>query len=381
MRLGFACLWDLNPRRTWSYTPWDLREALRRRSDIEVVDVGFAVPKLLRRALQLMSLKRRSGRWVTPWKHVRVWQAALERQLERRAKALGCDVVLQIQDLGATSTPFLIYQDFSYDIVLECLREGSLGMREYFPNLDAAEIERLRARQLRIYARASRLLTMSDFMRQSLIEHTGMSPEKVVTVLPGVSATDVEAARGTREEPPRNRPRRRLLFIGTTFIVKGGDLVLAALAILRKRQPDVTLTIVGPASWPLTSAIPEGVTFLGRLDPERLPDLYRQHDLLVVPSRLEGFGKVFVEAFFHGLPCIGRRAFAMPELIHPGVNGDLVESDNPEELAQRIEAVLANDAIYGNCASAQGTAAARFTWDRAANDVVMAARSVAPPGR
>jgi glycosyltransferase involved in cell wall biosynthesis len=374
LRLGFACIWDSNPRRTWSYTPWDLREALRRRPGVEVVDIGFTVPNLLRRVLQLASLKRRAERWVTPWKYLRVWESALEYELNRRANALGCDVVLQIQDLGATSRPFLIYQDFSYDVILDCLRENSLGLREYFPHLDAESIRRLRARQVRIYGRATRLLTMSEFLRRSLIESTKIDPTKVVTVLPGVSAADTS----TRAAFPINgarriSPRRRLLFIGTTFLVKGGDVVLAALALLRRRYSDMTLTIVGPSAWPGQGQIPEGVRFLGRLDPEGLPELYRQHDLLVVPSRLEGFGKVFVEALSHGLPCIGRRAFAMPELIEAGVNGDLVESDNPEELARRIDAVLASDAIYANCRLSQSETVARFNWDRAAADVVNAA--------
>jgi glycosyltransferase involved in cell wall biosynthesis len=121
--------------------------------------------------------------------------------------------------------------------------------------------------------------------------------------------------------------------------------------------------------------VPEGVRFLGRLPPERLPDLYRSHDALVVPSRFEGFGKVFVEALSYGLPCIARRAFAMPELIQPRVNGDLVETDSPEELAMRIARVLETDVIYRNCEAASATARQRFNWDRAAEDIVRAARS------
>ncbi len=371
MKLGFACIWDANPRKTWSYTPWDLREALRRRSDVEVVDVGFTVPKLLRRGLQLASLKRRAGRWVTPWEHVRMWESAIEYELNRRAISLRCDVVLQIQDLGAISTPYMLYQDFSYDVMLDCLQQESLGLREYFPHLDMKSIMRRRARQLRIYEKSSCMLTMSDFLRQSLIDRTGIRPDRVVTVPPGVSTTLGEKTEDARIR--RKSPRKRLLFVGTTFLVKGGDLLLASLALLRKRHEDMTLTIVGPESWPLHGAIPEGVSFLGRVGPESLSGIYQQQDLLVVPSRLEGFGKVFIEALSHGLPCIGRRAFAMPELIQSGVNGDLVESDSPEELAMRIESVLTNDSVYRNCEAAKSQTKKRYDWDRAAEDVVKVA--------
>jgi glycosyltransferase involved in cell wall biosynthesis len=368
MRLGFACVWDENPRKTWSYTPWDLREALRRRSDVEVVDIGFHPPKWLRRALQLMALKRRNGRWIKPWEHVRVWEKGVELETGRRAQALRCDAVLQIQDLGAISTPYLIYQDFSYDIILECLSDqAQLGLREYFPHLDHAAIMRRRARQLRVYKSASRLLTMSEFLRQSLIERTHQDPRKVVTVWPGVSSLSAAGVRQTQS------PRRRLLFVGTTFRVKGGDVVIAAFEKLRERHPDMTLSIVGLQAWPLPTPMPAGVNFIGRVKPEQLSEIYLSHDLMVVPSRLEGFGKVFIEALSHGLPCIGRRAFAMPELIEAGVTGDLLERDDPAELATRIENVLANDEIYRNCEAKRASMLATFNWDRAARDVATAA--------
>ena len=74
-RVGFACVWEADAPRTWSYTPWELREALRRCSaDHEVVDLGIALPSALRRTMQLANLRRRGGRWVTPWEHWRPWE-------------------------------------------------------------------------------------------------------------------------------------------------------------------------------------------------------------------------------------------------------------------------------------------------------------------
>jgi glycosyltransferase involved in cell wall biosynthesis len=381
MRLGFACIWDRDPRRTWSYTPWDLREALKRRTDIEVVDVGFTLPTLLRRALQVASLRRRNHRWITPWKFMGVWQSALELELDRRAKALGCDVVLQIQDLGATSVPYMIYQDFSYDIAIANLLSGSTALREYFPSFDVVNLQKLRRRQLRIYEGATALLAMSNFLRHSLVTTTGVCPDKVVTVWPGVSTVAPVDEVGGVLIPERGAPRRRLLFVGTSFLVKGGDQLLEAFQILRHKDPSVTLTVAGPAQWPVQSPVPQGVQFLGRVDPEKLTRLYLQHDLLVVPSRLEGFGKVFVEALSHGVPCIGRRAFAMPELIQSGVNGDLVESDDPEELARRIERVLGDEGVYRNCNAARQVVSSTFNWDRAAADVVKVAQSIGRPNK
>ena len=68
-----------------------------------------------------------------------------------------------------------------------------------------------------------------------------------------------------------------------------------------------------------------------------------------MPSRYEPFGVVFTEALARGLPCIARDAYAMPEIVTPGVSGALVTSDDEHELAAAIAAALVDDALYEAC--------------------------------
>jgi glycosyltransferase involved in cell wall biosynthesis len=368
VRLGFACVWDADPRRTWSYTPWELRAALRRQAGAEAVpDVGITVPKMARTALRMAATRRKGGRWVAPWEQLAPWERWSEAHVDLRARIQHCDAMLQIQDIGVVRTPYFLYQDLSYDVVLRLLDEGSDGLRHYFPHLDRATVLRRRDRQLRIYEHAAGVLTMSRFLAESLVKDTGLDSSKVHTVSPGASAR----APGHATTPPgdhhrRVGQRRRLLFVGTTFWVKGGDTVVAALEILRREvDPAITLTIAGPDHWPLAGGIPEGVRFLGRVEADEVAALYDAHDLLVVPSRLEGFGKVFLEALSHGMPCVGRDAFAMPELITPE-RGGLVHSEDPAELATCINSVLTDDAIFDHCAVHADQVVENFTWDRAA---------------
>jgi glycosyltransferase involved in cell wall biosynthesis len=94
------------------------------------------------------------------------------------------------------------------------------------------------------------------------------------------------------------------------------------------------------------------------------------HDLFVMPSRLEGFGMVFVEALARGLPCIGRRAFAMPELIDDGVTGAIVDSLDPKDVAEAIRRTLASDEIYAEVEGQADQVATRFSWDQTAARVI-----------
>jgi len=151
--------------------------------------------------------------------------------------------------------------------------------------------------------------------------------------------------------------RRHLLFVGRDFRRKAGDLVVEAFRRVRERRPDVTLTIVGPTRWPLPGPVPEGVDFRGALGHDEVSELYATHDL---------FGIVFVEARSAGIPCVARDRCAMPELVEEGVCGTLQRSEDPDELAQRIEAALADDGLYARCAAGVDAVRRRYSWSAAA---------------
>lgn len=382
MKLGFACAWDARPELTWSHTPWNLRAALRERAAAgdEVVDVGITYPPALRSALKAATARRHDGRWVSMWRHSRPARSYGADAIRRALRRTPCDAVLQIQDLAALDTPYLLYQDLSYDVLMERAEtpEGLI----HFPTLTRDAVLRLRERQHQIYEQAAVILAMSQWFADHLVSRTGMPSGKVRVVHPGATAAqdlspEVLAAAAARRQAG---PRRRLLFVGKDFHAKAGDTVVAALALLRRDvDPEITLTVVGPDAWPLQSEIPDGVEFLGRVPVSEVSTLYDEHDLFVLPSRFEGFGISFVEALAHGVPCIGRRAFAMAEIVRPGENGDLIEGDDPAVLADRISRLLADPALYERTARNATTVATHYSWTRAADDVYTAAHAAIAP--
>jgi glycosyltransferase involved in cell wall biosynthesis len=363
-RLGFACNWDLDRTRTWSGTNWALYSALTRQ--IDTVDVGTRLTSPERRAWQMATRRRRNGMWVSTWETTRAWERYLLRDVQKRIASSNSDAVLEIQDIGVVDRPFFIYQDLSYDVLLRELATGSSGVSHFFKSLDHDVIQRRRERQHGVFARSAGVLAMSQAYAQSLIVETGLPPEKVHVVYPGATATSGQ----NRPRRIRDQPRTKLLFVGTSFLVKSGDVVVEAFKLLRRENPALTLTIVGPKSWPLETSIPEGVTFRGRVHRQQIVPIMDAHDLFVMPSRLEGFGMVFVEALARGLPCIGRRAFAMPELIDDGVTGAIVDSLDPKDVAEAIRRTLASDEIYAEVERQADQVATRFSWDQTAARVI-----------
>lgn len=375
MRIGFACAWDPRPEPTWSYTPWRLRGELRERAD--VVDIGLTYPSGIRLPLKALHARRVDGHWVSMWKHSGLARGYAQRVLRAGERASACDVVLQIQDLAPLRTPYLVLQDLSYDVLLDEL--DTHGRLVHFPSLGRSDALRLRDRQTRIYQQAAGVLAMSGWFAEHLVRVSGVPADKVHVVRPGASAAaavDQSTSDGVRPVTPR--PRRRLLLIGKDFFTKSGEQVVAALAVLRRDvDPGITLTVVGPREWPLSGAVPDGVRFLGRLPIDAVAPLYAEHDLFVMPSRFEGFGIALVEALSHGLPCVARDAYAMPEIVRPGDNGGLVTGTDPADLAGVVADVLADDGIYDRVAAQAAQVRRYYSWARAADEVLAVARRTA----
>ena len=135
----------------------------------------------------------------------------------------------------------------------------------------------------------------------------------------------------------------RVLFIGGDFPRKGGEELLAAwsAAGLADRAE---LTLV--TEYPMQGRIlPPGVAQVTGIAAysDRWRDLWRSTDLFVMPTRGEAFGMVYQEAAAAGVPAIGTRLNAVPEIIDDGITGLLVAPGSVAELTGAVRR-LADDA-------------------------------------
>src|SRR6185295_4157073 len=94
---------------------------------------------------------------------------------------------------------------------------------------------------------------------------------------------------------------------------------------------------------------------------------YEGARLLVQPSFEEGFGIPVLEAMSLGVPVIAANRGSLPEVV--GEAGPLVDPERPDEIANAIARLLADDAYAATCAS-RGLARARtFSWAQTAHRV------------
>lgn len=129
--------------------------------------------------------------------------------------------------------------------------------------------------------------------------------------------------------------------------------VIQSLPTVLQQVPDAFYVIVGDGSErKVFEDLAHGMglqakVFLpGSVSHELLPSYYAACDIFVLPSVKEGFGIVFLEAMYHGKACIGANAGGIPEVVHDGTTGLLVqESDIPTHLPQAILRLLTDQAL------------------------------------
>ena len=139
----------------------------------------------------------------------------------------------------------------------------------------------------------------------------------------------------------------RILCVGRLVPEKGFDLALAAFEILLRRFPSARLVFAGEGpeleklkQQAFALQILHSVEFVGGVPPKRVAGLMGDSTVVLVPSRLEGFGLVALEAGSMARPVVATSVGGLPELIVHQETGLLTACDNSQALAQAIELLL-----------------------------------------
>ena len=226
----------------------------------------------------------------------------------------------------------------------------------------------LRDRLMRaILNRWSRIVVMvSGALRDDYLAR-GLAPQKVRVVHNGI---ELDRFRRPREES-RARLERELG-------IPAGPPIIATVAVLRPQKGievlleaarsvrDAYFVIIGDG--PLRAEWTKLAGTLGVADRVRwagfrgdVDALLAGCDLFVHPSLDDAFPTVLLEAMAAGLPIVASRVGGIPEIVNPGVTGELVPPNDPAALAAAINALLGNDDTMRLMRTAAESNASRFS--------------------
>lgn len=166
--------------------------------------------------------------------------------------------------------------------------------------------------------------------------------------------------------PPRAkqiRPTVGLLY--SNVQVKGVDVAVKAVELLRQRIPDLRVVSFGSAQ--PDPQFQKIVEFSFDPPQNTLRDIYASCDVWLAASRSEGFNLTAMEAMACRTPVVSTRTGWPEEVLVKGVNGALVDIDDSEALAsQACEILMLPDAQWQKMSEAAFAAVCDSSWERAA---------------
>ena len=129
--------------------------------------------------------------------------------------------------------------------------------------------------------------------------------------------------------------------------IKGMDIVVPAFAEIHKDFPKTALLVVGDGSLresmeakTISYGLSDSVSFAGRQPQDRLQEFYDKIDILLMPSRSEGFGLTAVEGMARGCILVAADTGGLPEVVRNGKEGYLHRPEDLKDLSDKIKYLI-----------------------------------------
>lgn len=152
--------------------------------------------------------------------------------------------------------------------------------------------------------------------------------------------------------------------------IKGMDLVIPAVEKVYQKHKNIKLLIVGDGTLlesmvhSLTSNLQSLTSFVGRQGQDTLQSYYDQIDILLIPSRSEGFGLTAIEGMARGCVVVASNTGGLPEVVVDGKVGLLHQPESIDDLADKISFLLENSALFEGMKRSLTTHVCHFTFEK-----------------
>jgi phosphatidylinositol alpha-1,6-mannosyltransferase len=242
-------------------------------------------------------------------------------------------------------------------------------------------IDFLARMEKKICERVDRIIAVSNYTAKVLIDEYQV-PSKNITVIPNAVDTNrfnpkIDGQHAIREKIGLHS-EPIILFVGRLDHTKGMEYLIEAFSMLVKEIPDVKLVLVGkgPLKKSLQmhlnkSVLKKSVLFYGAASNNELPQIYAASNVVALPSLIEGFGIVLLEAMATAKPCVAAKAGGTEDAIEDGVTGFLVPHADSKALFEKIFILLEDKELsnkFGN--AGRKRVEKMFTWERVAQQTI-----------
>jgi glycosyltransferase involved in cell wall biosynthesis len=197
-------------------------------------------------------------------------------------------------------------------------------------------------RQARSLRLANTVICISNATRRSYAVTYPAFAEKLQVIYPGVDTQRFAPGPTPTPGEELSKKHHSLLFVGHMTRRKGADLLPR---IMDRLGSDYSLTCAGQRNTATRSmTTPAGAQILVRpaVSTDDLVQLYRQCDLLLFPSRLEGFGYAVAEAMACAKPIVATNGSSLPEILDDGLGGYLCPINDVDAFADATKRICSS---------------------------------------
>jgi glycosyltransferase involved in cell wall biosynthesis len=335
MKVGFASRFSPLDKRSWSGTTYYSHEQIKKYYETEIFQ--FKWTWRVREWLTMQkSMNRKFFKTQTAVEFLRSYSKYFSRQLEKELVKRPVDLLFV-----SASSQMIAYLETDIPIIYmtDATFQQLQGYYAGFSNLPAYNIRQGMELDKKAFQRASHSMLASEWNRSSAINDYGIEPGKISVHPCGANLDNIPSADSIS---PTASKTLRLLFLGVEWERKGGEIVLDSFRILQKHGLKVQLNIIGcvpPHDLSNDSNI-KVIPFLDKNKDEDLRELdkiFRETDLLFLPTRAECAGVVFSEASAFAIPSITTDTGGVSTYVLNGVNGfALPFTAQADQYAQKI---------------------------------------------
>lgn len=203
------------------------------------------------------------------------------------------------------------------------------------------------------YRQARHIFCMSSVVKDSLIQDYSILPQKIKVV---GSSGDFQQTYGGEKV----FGGQKILFNGSDFERKGGDLVLAAFRQVRQAIPTAKLIILGKK----VSIDEPGIENPGQITSRSaLHQLFLESDLAIAPALCDPFPTFLMEAMNYGVPCVVSNQDGMPEIVDHQKTGIVLDQLSAEALADVVIHLLSHsETLLSMSQSAREKVKVQLNW-------------------
>lgn len=168
-------------------------------------------------------------------------------------------------------------------------------------------------------------------------------------------------------------PHPNILFIGMFNEIKGVDLLIKAIPLIKEAIPNVKLFLAGagPLEKQLKKLVAdlkleENIKFVGFVTGDVKYTYLESADICVLPSVYEHFGISILEAMSFGIPVVASNVGGIPYLVENMQTGLLFEPKNVQDLSDKVKFLLLDEKLRKTMGLKAKEKSKEYTWDKIA---------------